>query len=287
MSSTQEPSELSGQALSRLLIEINTAINKAIRVQDGATVKESKKKVRKEADTGLTSASETSSVLTTKQSSIKVSDSPLTKPTVEGLPIELPDGGFTPVNQHQTPAPAMEGPKRLEVKELKSLKQDRVEELEQELKERDAEIVSLKGQVARAEGKVVLLAISMEGTYRTCSWLQDNLSQSLQGLDYFVEQLQQKPLGTTAEEEQVKHAIFVMSEYEDQKTETMAPLLEARASLEAAFPALGSRMFCHNGDVRTRNAEMQEWIERKTTPGGKLEYLYYWAIDQHGELVSD
>ena len=65
----------------------------------------------------------------------------------------------------------MGGPKRLEIKELKSWKRERVEKLERELQERDAEIVSLKGQVARAEGKVVLLAMSMEGTYRTCSWL--------------------------------------------------------------------------------------------------------------------
>ena len=167
------------------------------------------------------------------------------------------------------------------------IQKEMVEELEQELKERDAEIVSLKGQVARAEGKVVLLAISMEGTYRTCSWLKDNLSKSLKGLDYFVKQVQQKPLGTTAEEEKVKHAIFVMSEYEDQKTETMAPFLKAMGSLWDAFPALGSRMFHHDGDVRTRNAEMQEWIERKTTPGEKLEDLDDWPVDQHGEPVSD
>ena len=93
--------------------------------------------------------------------------------------------------------------------------------------------------------------------------------------------------GNTAEEEKVTHANFCITEFEEQRTEMMSPFLEAIANLGAAFPALGSRIFSHNGDVRSRDAKMQEWIERKTTPGGKLEDPDDWAIDQHGELVPD
>ena len=136
-------------------------------------------------------------------------------------------------------------------------------------------------QLGQAEGKVVLLATTAEGIYRSTDWLNDRLHRTIQELSFLVEQIEKKSLADV----RLTQARLYVKEYKEEGYKRLAPFNEATTNLLDAFPALGGRMFSQTVDSGFQSVAMQTWVKETKKPGEKLSDPKDARVNQHGKIV--
>lgn len=142
----------------------------------------------------------------------------------------------------------------------------------EQIQTQDEVIQKLRADLEQAQGKVVLLASTLEKIHRTANSLAERLRSGVRLM---------KKAATLLGAEKGKELITFASENTAVVRAIMDPMNEASERLDSAFPAMAQRVFLHEANEPTDG--MKNWIEASATSYEKLKDDMDKAVDSQGK----